>query len=129
MIELTHAGTTIALPNDLHWRDEYDWHPVTQRGEYTLAGSLVVESAAKQAGRPITLQGADDYGWMRREQLDQVTAWAAVPGRVMQIQLRGVARDVAFDHERQAITARPLVEYSDPIDDDRYIVELRFIEV
>ena len=45
------------LPDDLIWRDEFDWAPVEQVVTPTLSGALLVEETAKPEGRPITLVG------------------------------------------------------------------------
>jgi hypothetical protein len=48
----------LVLPSGLVWSDEFAWTPVAQTMERTLTGALVIEEAAKTAGRPITLTGA-----------------------------------------------------------------------
>lgn len=50
-ITLSDGTTTIELPPDLHWRDEFSWTPVEQSTEYSLTGALIVQSGARQAGR------------------------------------------------------------------------------
>ena len=47
----------LQLPDDLIWRDEFDWAPVEQVVTPTLSGALLVEETAKPEGRPITLVG------------------------------------------------------------------------
>lgn len=63
------TGSTIALPGGLMWSDEHDWTPVAQSTEYSLTGALIVESAEKQAGRPITLTGGERWTWLTRAEL------------------------------------------------------------
>lgn len=129
MTTLTYSGTTLVLPDDMGWPDEYAWQPVEQRSEYSLTGALIVESAAKQAGRPITLVAEDGAAWMPRTDVDQLAAWIALAGITLTLVLRGTTYSVVFDHQRGAMTAHPLVDYSDPISADHYVVELRFLEV
>ncbi|MBK8123922.1 MAG: hypothetical protein IPK54_10295 [Dokdonella sp.] len=50
----------LTLPDGLVWSDEHAWSPIAQSTEYGLTGSLIVDEAVKQAGRPITLAGAKD---------------------------------------------------------------------
>jgi hypothetical protein len=50
----------IALPDTLVWEDEFTWSPVAQSAEYGLTGALIVQAAARLAGRPITLVGKSD---------------------------------------------------------------------
>ncbi|WP_429235043.1 hypothetical protein [Aeromonas salmonicida] len=45
------------LPDDLVWRDEFDWSPVEQVVTPTLSGVLLVEETPRLEGRPITLVG------------------------------------------------------------------------
>jgi hypothetical protein len=50
----------IALPETLVWEDEFTWSPVAQNTEFSLTGALIVQTATRQAGRPITLVGQSD---------------------------------------------------------------------
>ena len=59
-ISLSVGLTTVPLNPDLFWADENNWHPVEQTSERTITGALVVQSATRVAGRPITLQPEDD---------------------------------------------------------------------
>ncbi len=49
---------SLILPDGLHWSDEYQWSPIEQSIEFGLTGALIVQTAVKTAGRPITLRGA-----------------------------------------------------------------------
>ena len=55
----------VELPEDLEWADEYTAWKVGQVVRYSLTGALIVQEAALQAGRPVTLQslelGGGDY--------------------------------------------------------------------
>ena len=127
---LTYSGTTVVLPNDLIWADEYAWRQVDQRTTYTITGALIVEASARQSGRPITLRGGPDYAWVTRATLEALRAWAAVPARQFTLVLRGEApRTVAFDHAAGAIEAAQVCESSDVDSGDFYSLTLRFIEV
>lgn len=59
---MTASLAGVALPDDIQWTDEYTAWKVGQIIRPTLTGALVVQEAALQAGRPITLQGFDDGG-------------------------------------------------------------------
>ena len=52
----------IELPYDIQWADEFTAWKVGQIIRPTLTGALVIQEAALQAGRPITLRGFDDGG-------------------------------------------------------------------
>ena len=131
MITLTVGTTTLDLPDDLYWSDELTWSPVLQTVERTITGALVVQTAMRQSGRPITLQAIDgDSSWIARSALDQLHAWAAVAGQEMTLHLRGQARQVIFrHHDGEALQASPVVHQSDVQPDDWYTVTLRLMEI
>lgn len=131
-ITLTHSATTVTLSDDLSWIDEFDWHPVEQTQTYTTTGALIVESATRQAGRPITLAGAEDRAWCTRATCQQLAAWAAIPGATFTLTLRGAPRTVAFDHaSAPAFSAKPVVDWADSsfATGDWYYTTLKLIEV
>lgn len=136
MITLTHtpavgAPATVTLPDALNWVDEYSWSPVVQAKTYTTTGALLIEEATRQAGRPITLEGEADRTWCTRALVEQLRAWAASPGTVLSLTLRGVPRAVAFDHERGALQGLPVQFFADGAiaSDDYYVPTLRLIEL
>lgn len=131
MTTLSWSGTTIELSPDLLWSDEFDWSPVEQSSERTVTGALIVSQAVKVGGRPITLRPEDDRSaWTTRAVLDQLSAWAAVPGREMVLTLRGQARAVVFNQEGSGpINAEPVMHFSDVQPDDHYRATFRFMEI
>lgn len=129
---LSYDAITITLPDDLLWRDEWDWQPVAQRRAYTIAGALVLESAARQAGRPITLEPADDdSAWITRATLAQLRTAAALPGQQLTLAWRGASYTVVFRHDESsgAVTAQPVVHYGNNDAADWYRTTLRLLEV
>ena len=61
----------ITLPEDLEWTDEWSWTPFAEQAGHALDGTLIVErSAPAAAGRPVTLEGATNLAWVRRETLE-----------------------------------------------------------
>lgn len=131
MNSLSNGTTTIVLPIDLTWIDEFAWAQVAQTKSYTLTGALVLESAVKLKGRPITLGGGGDrFAWISRADLLALLVWRALPAQALTLIVRAeAARTVRFDHEAGAIEATPIVDYSDIGAADFYSVILRFIEV
>lgn len=126
-ITLTHAGTTLALPDDLSWTDEFTYSPVLQSTERSITGALIVDEVDLTGGTPITLQGTDTSAWIARATLRQLQAWAAVGGTVMTLDLRGESFDVIFAREQSAISAALVIDYADPVDTDHYCsLALRF---
>lgn len=130
-ITLAHAGTILALSDRLDWTDEFDWHPVEQATAYSTTGALLIDVATRQAGRPITLQGTDTQAWMRRADMLQLAALAAIPGAQLTLVLRGVARQVVFDHAQGGFSAQPVWRLLDgEIDAELlYRPTLRFLEI
>lgn len=130
MNTLTYGVTTLTLPEDLLWVDEFAWRRVEQRRSFSITGAQILESAAAQAGRPISLEGGDDYGWIDRDDLLTLDAWRQLPGQVFGLVVRGEAsRNVVFNHEAGAIEAVPVVDYSDVDPGDHYRLKLRFLQV
>ena len=107
MISLSDGLSTIELPPDLHWQDEL-WSPVAQQTEYTIGGAMVVEPAAKLAGRPVTLVGDDKHSWIRRETLEALLSFAAMPGQVFTLTLHDKTFSVMMRHQDTAIEAEPI---------------------
>jgi len=127
---LTYGVTTVTLPNDLLWTDEFGWQAVEQRTQYSITGALIVEAASKQAGRAITLAGGPSWGWITRSVLVTLQAWAELPAQQFTLVLRGeAARTVVFDQAQRPIEAQPVIDYSDPDSTDDYVATIRFLEV
>jgi hypothetical protein len=130
-ITLAVGATSVTLNPDLYWSDEHNWWPVEQTSQRTITGAIVVSSAERIAGRPITLEPEDDSsGWMPFALVAQLRNWAAEPGQVMVLTLRGTARDVIFRHQDgPGLEPTPVVHYSDVDDADFYRVTLRLMEI
>lgn len=131
MITLSYASTTLNLHPDLVWADENNWFPVEQSIQRTITGALIVSSASRIAGRPITLAPVDDSSaWMPQATVEALRNFAVVPGRVMQLNIRGTSRDVIFrHHDGAAIEANPIINYNDLNSADWYKVTIRLMEI
>lgn len=131
-ITLTYNGTTATLSDRLAWVDEFDWSPVVQATAPSTTGTLLVDVGVLQAGRPITLQGTETSAWVSRSLCSTLQAWAALPAITLTLVVRGVARQVIFDHARKGFEARPLWRLLDGeqgAPTDVYLPTLRFLEV
>lgn len=130
-ITLTLGTTMVTLPDALNWTDEYTWSPVQQSKTYTTTGALLIEEALMKSGRPITLEGSEDRTWCTRALVDQLRAWAVTPGIVLELTLRGVARNTTFDHEKGALQGLPVIFYADGSIEstDLYVPTLRLLEL
>jgi hypothetical protein len=118
----------ITLPSDLLWIDEYAHTPVVQKISPAVDGSLVIEVAAQIAGRPITLQGGNDYAWVTKATLEQLRIKQYLPGLTMVLNHNGANYSVIFQ-QPNGIEATPIIDYSNPDPGDFYAVTLRFIEI
>jgi hypothetical protein len=124
------SGQTLTLPDDLQWIDEHLWTPAVASASYLLTGALLIESATRQAGRPITLQAPDDMAWVSRTTVDRIYEWASLPERTFELRLvDGRALTVAFRHQDGAIEAQPVLGFGGLAPDSRWRVSLRLMQV
>lgn len=130
MITLTNNTYTVTLPDDILWQDEFSWHPVEQRVEPTITGAVIVQTAERLAGRPITLSSGADFAWLTRQQLDQLQVWASEPGQQLTLTIRAVAHTVIFAHDAgPALEAEMILYHSAPTSTDYYTVTMRLREI
>lgn len=108
----------LALPEDLVWRDEFDWAPVEQSVTPTLSGALLVEETPMPFGRPITLVGVTHRALV----LTLKGLEAEVLPALSLTLLDGVARQVIW--RRPGVVAVPLYEIADPDADMPYSLTL-----
>lgn len=129
------AAQTLTLPSGLLWSDEFAWAAPQTRADYSVTGALLLQSAARQAGRPITLESpAPDMGWARRSAVLTLRAWAALPitatgGRFTLAIDDGRSFTVAFRHADGALEAQPVLGLPPRSDDDFYTIRLRLMEI
>lgn len=125
-------GVVLNLPDDLLWSDEHGWTPAAAAVSYLVTGALLVQSATRQAGRPITLVGAADMAWITRLTLQILYDWAALPlsadsGRYELTFADGRQSIVAFRHSDGALEAEPVLGIPAHADSDFYRVTLRLM--
>jgi len=116
MITLSDGTTTIELPGDLIWTDEFSWSAVERSDSRGLTGAVIRQVGVRQAGRPITLVSPDDGGWWPRSRWSQIQTWLDTPDVALTLTLRGIPYSVAWRAEGTAAPAEaePLLHYSDP---------------
>ncbi|RYE43845.1 MAG: hypothetical protein EOP24_26760 [Hyphomicrobiales bacterium] len=120
-----HTLGTVQIPRGLIWIDEFDWMAVAQSQEYGITGALIVDQAMRQAGRPITLQGSDNHGWIRRDVLAQVWELSQQLGGVFPLVLAdGRSFEVRFAAE-QPLTATAITRAELPPDALPHIATIR----
>ena len=124
----------LLLPDDLLWADEHGWTPAVASTSYLITGALLIQSATRQAGRPITLVGAVDMAWVTRATVEQLRLWAAMPvgsatGRFALTFADGRAFTVAFRHSDTPVECEPVLGIPARADTDFYRLTLRFLEL
>ena len=112
----------ISLPDDMVWKDELDWCPVSQIITPTLNGAAVVEETAASHSRPITLVGVTTRGVVR--QLKQLEAEL---NPTMQLTVHGLQFQTTW--RRPGVVATPFDEWADPEDGDPYNLTLNLMTV
>ncbi len=128
------TGVALPLPDDLLWADEHAWSPAVANASYLITGALLIQSATRQAGRPITLVGAPDMAWVTRATVEQLRTWAALAvseasGRFELALADGRVFTVAFRHAETAIEAEPVMGIPARASTDFYRLTLRFLEI
>lgn len=134
----------VQLPQDLKWVDEVTWSPVQQSTDVTLSGALVVQESKQLKGRPITLQGKTDMGWIKRSTLDTLLSMRLLAGFVMNLQYVEYFKqtdsygavhpdmdfNVMFRHYDPPVIEADSVKGFDDYDPETYFIikNLRFME-
>lgn len=127
-------GATLALSDDLLWIDEHAWSPAVSTMSYLLNGALLVQSAVRQAGRPMTLVGAADMAWVTRAVVNTLHAWAALPlaastGSFELTLMDARVFTVAFRHAETAVEAEPVKGFPARSESDFYRLTLRLLQI
>lgn len=123
MAVITLGGVT--LPADLAWPDRYSWQPVTVNTEYSLTGALIIQSAKKLAGRPITLQGAENRAWATHTIVQAVKALQAVAGQTYTLTLEGASYNVMI----LSVEAEPLWDLAPAAETDYCAMTIKMVVV
>ena len=119
----------VTLPPYLLWQDELSWAKVEQGAEYLLSGSLEIQTGVKLAGRPITLVGEQNRGWIVRSTLLALLALTETP-QVLTLDYHGREFQVRFRFGDGAVSATPIVVRIPPRETDKYNnLIIRLLEV
>lgn len=123
-------GNVLPLPDDLLWVDEHAWTPAVTSTSYLINGALLIQSATRQAGRPITLVAPLDMAWVTRAVVKQLHEWASSPDKTFELLLQDGRRfTVAFRHGDGALEAEAVMGFSALKDGEFYRLTLRLMEV
>lgn len=125
-----HTLGVIQLPRGMLWIDEFNWSAVEKAAEYSVTGALLIDAATKLAGRPLTLQGTSDAGWIERGVLKALRALAAADAVGVHVLTLADGRifNVQFA-PGEPIEAAPVARPELPPDSYPYVATLRLIEV
>lgn len=126
-----HTLGAIQIPRGMVWVDEFAWSAYERASERSTTGALLLDGAMKKKGRPITLQGQQDAGWINRQPLEQLVALAdaalfdthvltLADGRVFNVKFAPVELPVSGDP-----VARPEL----PVAAYPYVATVRLITV
>ncbi len=121
----------IVLPNDLEWEDEISWTPIAQNSDYSASGALLLQESVRLSGRPITLVGSGNVGYLKRTKVLELLVKRNQPGLVMVLTLNDARIiNVMFAQSQTAIDVVP-IKSTHNFDENRYyrVNALRFMEV
>ena len=133
MDSITLGG--VSLNPDMVWVDEQEYSFVAQQVTRTLGGKLKIYSQGLEKGRPISLEGQEDQGWLTRAQVESVRALSEIPGSQYTLTFIGTTTGsrsftVMFRHEEgPPFTARLLIPRIDVEQTDYYTCEIKLITV
>lgn len=97
------------LPPDLRWSDEFSWLEVGASVKTSIGGARIVQIGEFQAGRPITLEGGEEFGWLPYSAVEQLRAMAREPDTFRNLVLAdGRTYTVRFRLEELAVEAEPV---------------------
>ena len=122
-----HTLGGIAVPRTLIWVDEFDWTAPLRAQEYSLTGALVVDVALRQAGRPITLSGEADHGWVRRSALQTLHQLVNTTTGPLSLTLADGRTFSVHFAAGEPITATPITRAELPPTNLPYYVTLRLV--
>ena len=121
-------STTIDLPKDLIWKDEFHTTQIAQVKKRTLTGSLVIFEDTKIEGRAISLNSDEDGGWIERAQLLTLREFIEYEHKDMILEFHGRFFNVRIDRS-DPIRVVPVVDCSDPSPTSKYSLSIKFITI
>lgn len=136
------ATSTVYLPKELIWQDEFSWEPVAQTYEYSVEGNLLIQESTKKKGRHITLVGQNDTAWIDREDMKKLVDLRNVAGLKMTLTFESIPTvdnnsitkyseyTVMFRHQDTALEYTLVRNFDQYETDALYIINaIRFMEV
>lgn len=121
----------LALPDDLVWSDEFKSTTVVQNQSRALTGALIIQESVKLEGRPITLVGGMDSGWITRSDVIALQVKVDTVDSDMVLNFHGDNYTVRFSRSGGAspVDATPIVDCTDPALTDPYGITIKLMTV
>jgi hypothetical protein len=106
---------TATLPPDLQWSDEFAWIALGVTARVSLSGAEIVQAGSLQAGRPITLQGGQDFAWLDYATVEALRTLASAAGATYTLTLPdGRTYNVRFRAEEVPVECVPVAHRVSP---------------
>jgi len=125
-----HTLNGLEIPRGLIWADEFGWSAVEKSLGYSVTGAALIDAAVRLAGRPITLQGEADAGWITRGGLIALRALdeSNPVGEYVLVLADGRSFNVQFA-PGVAVEGKPRLRPELPAEGQPYIATVRLITV
>lgn len=106
---------TATLPPDMQWSDEFAWIALGVTAKVSLSGAEIVQAGSLQAGRPITLQGGQDFAWLDYATVEALRTLASAAGATYTLTLPdGRTYNVRFRAEEVPVECVPVAHRVSP---------------
>ncbi|WP_280809826.1 hypothetical protein [Variovorax boronicumulans] len=125
-----HTLGALQIPRGMVWSDEFGWSRVEKSLEYSVTGAALIDAGVRLAGRPITLQGEVEAGWIRRGALTALQALADSDptGEHALVLADGRTFTVQFA-PGLAVEGKPVARPELPVESYPYVATVRLITV
>lgn len=120
----------VELSDQLVWADRYSSSTVAQDYRRTLGGYQVITAMQLIAGRNITLEASETYGWLSKEQATSILEMSEDPGAVYTLVFGAESYQVVFRNDEQpSVELTPLIPRTEDFEEDWWIgtVKLRTV--
>lgn len=117
---------TLQLPDNLYWKNEFDFKPFATSAERAVDGALLIDAQALSYGQPIALTGA----WVTRAEAAPLLALEAAP--LTKRQLTGLGASpvsVVIDIAQGGIALKPVFEGANTAADDKFALTINLLTV
>jgi hypothetical protein len=125
-----HTLGALQIPRGMVWSDEFGWSRVEKSLEYSVTGAALIDAGVRLAGRPITLQGEVEAGWIKRGALTalQSLADSDPTGEHVLVLADGRTFTVQFA-PGLAVEGKPVARPELPVESYPYVATVRLITV